>query len=250
MARLIPFLRRSATGRMLAGVVALSLCAAAAPEPPPATTRIGRFVATKTAYPPDVLSRTRSVQGASLMTEPVLRQSNIREIQNFRVFLDKLARRTTDKGELVSTVNDYVNTHVKVTADDNLYNKTDVWAPPINTLILGGDCEDIALVKFWGLAYLGLARQDMFLVVGVSSAVDPPAGHAVLAVRLPSGGPDGSYVLLDSLERRVRSIDDANRFEPVYAVGVDGYWIVDDPTHDWGDFWRSTFKAAADRNGR
>jgi predicted transglutaminase-like cysteine proteinase len=210
---------------------------------------LGRFTITQTDSPPDVLARVGNLREASLLTEAVLEKGDIKEVRAYRDFLRKTARRGS-KADQLKAVNDYVANTVRLVADSNLYKGSDVWAPPINTLILGGDCEDIALVKFWGLAYVGFARQAMFLVVGVSSAVDPPAGHAVLAVRLPSGSSDGSYVLLDSLERRVQSIDEATRFEPVYAVGVDGYWIVDDPTHDWGEFWRSTFKAAADRNGR
>ncbi len=244
MHRSIPFSRRGAAGRALAGAFVLLLCAGAAD--PPATTRIGRFVATRTDTPPEVLSRTRNVREAALMTEPVLRQSNIREIRDFRVFLDKLARKTTDKTELATAVNDYVNVHVRFTPDDNLYNKNDLWAPPINTLILGGDCEDIALVKFWGLHYVGFAREDMFLVVGMSSVVNPPAGHAILSVRLP----DGSFLALDSLERRVLSVDEMTRFEPAYAVGVDGYWTVNDSTRDWGEYWRAAFKKDAERHGR
>ena len=206
--------------------------------------RLGRFTITKTDAPPEVLARGRAANQATLMTQAVLERSNIKEIRGYREFLRKSAR--LDRAAQLAAVNDYVAQHVRVTADANLYQGNDVWAPPINTLTVGGDCEDIALVKSWGLKYMGFPAKDLFLVVGVTSNVTPPEGHAVLVARLPDGG----FYVLDNTDRRILRLEDAKGFEPGYAINSFGYWEVDDPNRSYGDFWRQAFKTSADRHAR
>jgi predicted transglutaminase-like cysteine proteinase len=174
----------------------------------------------------------------------VLEQSNIKEVRAYREFLRKSAR--LDKAAQLKAVNDYVALHVRATADANLYQASDVWAPPINTLTIGGDCEDIALLKYWGLRRIGFPTQDMFLVVGVSTNVDPPEGHAVLVARLS----EADFQVLDNTEPRVLPLEDVKSFEPAYAINTFGYWKVDDPNFSYGDIWRRAFKSAADRHAR
>jgi predicted transglutaminase-like cysteine proteinase len=206
--------------------------------------RLGRFTITKTDAPPDVLARGRAASQATLMTQVVLERSGIKEVRAYRDFLRRSAR--LDRAAQLAAVNDYVTLNVRVTADANLYQGNDVWAPPINTLTVGGDCEDIALVKSWGLKYMGFPAKDLFLVVGVTSNVTPPEGHAVLVARLR----DGRFYVLDNTDRRILRLEDATRFEPAYAINGFGYWEVDDPNRSYGDFWRHAFRMSAERHAR
>jgi predicted transglutaminase-like cysteine proteinase len=205
---------------------------------------LGRFTITQTDSPPDVLARVGNLREASLLTEAVLEKGDIKEVRAYRDFLRKTARRGS-KADQLKAVNDYVANTVRLVADSNLYKGSDVWAPPINTLVLGGDCEDIALLKAWGLRYMGFPAKDVFLVVGVTSNVNPPEGHAVLLARLP----DGEFFVLDNTDPRVLPLNKVTSFQPAYAVNSLGYWHIDDPTRDYGDVWRQAFKAAADRHG-
>lgn len=226
-------------------VIALA-CAAAPPDGNRLEgNRLGRFTITKTDHPPDVLARRDGLVHAALLTNTVLEKGDIKEVRSYRDFLRKTAR-LSSKFDQLTAVNDYVAQHVRVVADSNLYKGNDVWAPPINTLILGGDCEDIALLKSWGLRYIGFPPKDLFLVVGVSSNVKPPEGHAVLVARLP----DGTFFMLDNTDRRVVPFGQVTSFEPAYAVNSLGYWDVDDPNRSYGDFWRQAFQTSAARNAR
>jgi len=244
-----PRRRGGMTARFPAAVAVIALSCAAAQAPSDGNRldgdRLGRFTITKTARPPDVLARTNSVTQASLMTEAVIERGEIKEIRAYRDFLRKTAR-LSSKADQLTAVNDYVTRHVRVMADSNLYKGSDVWAPPINTLIIGGDCEDIALLKGWGLKHIGFPAKDLFLVVGVSSNVNPPEGHAVLVARLP----DGEFFMLDNTDRRVQPFGEVKSFEPAYAVNSLGYWDVDDPNRSYGDFWRQAFHTSADRQSR
>jgi predicted transglutaminase-like cysteine proteinase len=233
--------------RISAAVAVLSLsCAAASPDDNRLDgNRLGRFTITKLDYPPDVLARGGAVKQASVLTEAVLENGEIKEIRSYRDFLRKTAR-LGSKFDQLKAVNGYVSRHVRVIADANLYQRNDVWAPPINTLILGGDCEDIALVKSWGLKYIGFPAKDLFVVVGVSSNVEPPEGHAVLVARLP----DGQFYALDNLDPRVLPFGTIKSFEPAYAVNALGYWNVNDPNRSYSDFWRRAFQASATRHAR
>lgn len=207
--------------------------------------KLGRFTITQAATPPDVLARTDSLKQASLLTEPLFQKSDIKQVKAYRDFLRKAARQGS-KIDQLKAVNDYVSNNVWRVADSNLYQGSDVWAPPINTLVLGGDCEDMAVLKAFGLRYMGFRTEDLFLVVGVSSNVNPPEGHAILVVRVPSG----EFFVLDNTDPRVLPVNEVTSFQPAYAVNWQGYWTIDDPTHDYGDTWRQAFKTAAVRHSQ
>lgn len=205
------------------------------------TQRRGPWLITRTEYPPRLKAMMLSARQSAMATDVVLQRSDIREIRSYRNFLDSKIKGA--KGEIaqLQAVNFYVNTHVKSVEDDDLYSVNDVWAPPINTLTVGGDCEDIALVKYWGLRRLGFAPEDLFLILGISTVTKPPVGHAVLGVRLR----DGAIHVLDTLETAVVAAVDLKRFEPAYALNTAGFWQVDYADRQDGDGWRLQFQLAA-----
>lgn len=227
-----------------AGSFAIALSCAAAPADTNRLVgnKVGRYVITQTKSPPDVLAKSEGLVQAELLTDAILEKSDIKQVRSYRDFLRKTARRES-KYDQLKAVNDYVSNNVMRVGDSNLYEGSDVWAPPINTLVLGGDCEDIALLKAWGLRYMGFSYKDLFLVVGVTSNTNPPEGHAILVARLP----DGAFYVLDNTDPRVLALTEVTSFQPAYAVNRFGYWHIDDPTHDYGDTWRQAFKAAAAR---
>ena len=216
------------------------LCAFGPPEGgTPDVSRLGRFVITKTSYPPEILARVRAVDEATRLTAVLLAQSDIKQIRAYREFLGKASGLPSAEAQL-EAVNDYVNERVLFVDDATLYLGADVWAPPITTLMMGGDCEDLALLKSWGLERLGFSRQNLFLMVGVTANTNPPVGHAVLAVRLQGG----DFVLLDNTEQRVLTVSESKRFEPIYAVNTFGYWDVDDPSRSRDEVWKQALQVA------
>lgn len=241
---------RSRFGRVFGRVSLVAaiglLCAFGPPEGGnPDVSRLGRFVITKTSFPPEIQTRVRAVDEATRLTAVLLEQSDIKEIRAFREFLRRASGLPSAEAQL-EAVNDYVNEHVMFIDDARLYLGADVWAPPITTLMMGGDCEDLALLKSWGLERLGFSRQNLFLMVGVTANTNPPVGHAVLAVRLQGG----EFVLLDNTEQRVMTVSQSKRFEPLYAVNTFGYWDVDDPSRSRDEVWKQALQSARGPDGR
>ncbi|WP_165184066.1 transglutaminase-like cysteine peptidase [Caulobacter soli] len=202
------------------------------------TRRDGPWLITKTDYPPRLKARLVALEQGWTATDVVLQKSDIREIRDYRGFLDTKARDAKDEAAKLELVNTYVNTHVKRVEDYRLYAADDVWSPPVNTLTIGGDCEDISLVKYWGLRRLGFAAEDLFLIFGLSTFKTPPEGHAVLGARLR----DKRVYVLDILETSVIPGNDLTHFEPAYAINTIGFWQVDYADRKDGDAWRMQFQ--------
>lgn len=203
--------------------------------------RAENWLITKMDYPPEVLAHLNSVEREAQATDPTLEISNAPRVRKYREFLDGIAARNISQLEQIKAVNNYVNAHVLQKPDLELDG--DVWAPPLHTLLTGGDCEDIALVKYWGLKRLGFAPQDMFLVMGMTLLTDPPEGHAVQAVRLPNG----SYEVMYSLVSKVEDMQNLKYFEPAYALNEYGFWTIEDPGWIVKDYWHAAFARAIRR---
>jgi predicted transglutaminase-like cysteine proteinase len=223
----------------LAIAVGLTLFAAALP-----VLAGSNLVFTKTDYPDFIRLRARPLRQSEILTAELLARSDIPQVKAYRDFLDKKARRLPPADQLAA-VNAYVNDHVRQTSDFDLYLRDDIWATPVNTLVIGGDCEDIALTKRWGLERLGFAETDVYLIVGVTLTTTPPSGHAVLGVRLAQG----DVRVLDSLQNKIMTPDQAP-FEPAYGLNLLGFWRVDTPGHMGGDYNQRALERAVARQRR
>ena len=59
--------------------------------------------------------------------------------------------------EILKNINTFVNLHIEYVPDLKLYGLKDYWAAPRETMKqMAGDCEDIAILKYWILVRLGL----------------------------------------------------------------------------------------------
>jgi len=199
------------------------------------------LIFTKTDYPDFIMRRSRPFRESQILTAALLSSSDIPQVKAYREFLDKKVRHLP-KAEQLAALNSYVNRHVKQTTDYELYLRDDVWATPVNTLVIGGDCEDIALAKRWGLNRLGYSEADIYLVIGVTLTTTPPTGHAVLAVRLSAN----DVRVLDSLQSVILRPDEAP-FEPAYGLNMFGFWRVDTPGHAGGDYNQRALERALAR---
>lgn len=218
--------------------IAVGLALTVHPSPAPAASNL---IFTKTDYPDFILRRSKPFRESQILTAALLASSDIPQVKAYRDFLDGKTRRLS-RADQLAAVNAYVNQHVRQTSDYELYLRDDIWATPVNTLVIGGDCEDVALTKRWGLARLGFAEADVYLVIGVTLTTRPPTGHAVLAVRLSNT----DVRVLDSLQSRILAPDDAP-FEPAYGLNAFGFWRVDTPGHVGGDYNQRALERALAR---
>jgi predicted transglutaminase-like cysteine proteinase len=223
----------------LAIAIGLSLISHGTP-----TLAASNLIFTKTDFPDFILRRSEPLRKSTILTSALLARSDIPQVKAYREFLDRKVRGLS-RVEQLAAVNSYVNEHVKQTDDFELYLRDDIWATPVNTLVIGGDCEDIALAKRWGLTRLGFNAVDVYLFIGVTLTTTPPSGHAVLGVVFATG----DVWVLDSLQKRILPPDKAP-FEPAYAVNAFGFWRVDTPDHVGEDYNQRALERALVRQRR
>lgn len=96
-------------------------------------------------------------------------------------------------------VNRFFNEHIRYTEDAELWNVSDYWASPRETLEQGaGDCEDFALAKYFTLRELGVPTEHLRLIY-TTLAYNGQA-HMVLAY-WPTVG--SNVMILDNLNTEV-----------------------------------------------
>jgi hypothetical protein len=78
-----------------------------------------------------------------------------------------------------------------------------------------GDCEDYAIAKYVALQEIGIAEDDLRLVVIHDR--DSNFDHAVAAVRY-----DGSWLILDNRTLDMRHDAELTEFEPLFAIDREG----------------------------
>ncbi|WP_182911860.1 transglutaminase-like cysteine peptidase [Sphingomonas cavernae] len=119
-----------------------------------------------------------------------------------------------DRSAQIRLVNGWVNSHLGFADDVD----RDEWASATRAFARGrGDCEDFAIAKLQLLESLGVAGDDLYLVI----VRDEPRGadHAVLAVR------DGaSLAVLDSRSDRILGSDEDAGYRPILSYSTSFAW--------------------------
>jgi len=124
-----------------------------------------------------------------------------------------------DRPRQMLFVQSVVQRTLRYREDLQMWGQPDYWASAAETLSRGGgDCEDLAIVKYQALLALGFAPGDLVLSVGRDLV---RGDHALLLVR--EG--DTWWVLDDKYPRPVRA-DDQTGFEPVMSFsGASAQWL-------------------------
>lgn len=118
--------------------------------------------------------------------------------------------------ERIATVNRWVNQN-RYVSDKEAFGLRDYWATPREFLAGAGDCEDFAILKYLSLRALGIAADDMRIVVLEDTRDGLP--HAVLVVRI-----DGAAVVLDNRTSIIAAPMEVPHYRAYYAVNEYGWW--------------------------
>lgn len=124
--------------------------------------------------------------------------------------------------KMLDHINAITNNSILYVDDFDHYHK-DYWAPPIETLTNGGDCEDIALLK---AVALHLKRWDddnaansMHLLVGLMNQNNKTVPHAALEVDTA----DDEHYVMNNLTDSIVTFDTMNlRMKPLYMMDATG----------------------------
>lgn len=130
---------------------------------------------------------------------------------------------TADK---LKRVNEFFNRRVRFDADQAIWNKSDYWATPLETLAKGrGDCEDFTIAKYFTLLNLNIPNEKLRLIY-VKARMGGSAGtleqaHMVLAY-YPT--PDAEPLVLDNLITDVRPASRRPDLTPVFSFNRQGIY--------------------------
>ena len=98
------------------------------------------------------------------------------------------------------------------------WNLPDYWATPFQFMRKNGDCEDYAISKYMALRDLGIAPDDMRIVV--LNDLNLRVAHAVLAVYV-----NGKPYILDNQISKVVPATSIRHYQPVYSINENGWWL-------------------------
>jgi predicted transglutaminase-like cysteine proteinase len=116
-------------------------------------------------------------------------------------------------------VNDFVNRNIVFEDDFSIWEQTDYWATPLETIGQGrGDCEDFAIFKYLSLRSAGIPDSRLRLIY-VKAKLNTPNGpllqaHMVLAYYAT---PNAEPLVLDNLDKTIRPASKRNDLHPVFS---------------------------------
>jgi len=118
--------------------------------------------------------------------------------------------------EKLKVVNRYFN-RWPYKVDRELYGVSEFWATPQEFMKRSGDCEDYSIAKFFALRDLGMANEDLRVVILMDRI--RRLGHAVLAVYAM-----GDILILDSLTDLIFSHKKYRHYVPQYSMNETTRW--------------------------
>jgi predicted transglutaminase-like cysteine proteinase len=136
----------------------------------------------------------------------------------------------TDK-EKIHQINQFFNTQVIFQEDRVLWNNLDYWSTPLETLgKAGGDCEDYAIAKYFGLLEAGVDVKKLRLIYVKAQIGDSSSrlfqAHMVLGYYETD---DSIPYILDNLISSVELANDRPDLKPVFSFNSDGIWVGNKP---------------------
>lgn len=130
-----------------------------------------------------------------------------------------------DERALLERVNRFVNRSVQHGEDHDIWGQADYWATPQETLGRGrGDCEDIAIAKYFGLVRLGVPSERLRLTFVKS--LEQQRAHMVLAYY---GDERAEPLILDNLRAQILPAGQRGDLLPVYAFNNHGIFLGSAP---------------------
>lgn len=121
-------------------------------------------------------------------------------------------------------VNDFVNKNIVFEDDILVWQQSDYWATPLETIGRGrGDCEDFSIIKYISLRLAGIPNTKLRLVY-VKARLNTPTGvrlqaHMVLAYYAT---PTSEPFILDNLESSIQLASKRGDLQPVFSFNSEG----------------------------
>ena len=136
-----------------------------------------------------------------------------------------IGRTPSDREQLLSRVNAWVNRNIAYRDDSAQFGTADYWADARMTLRnRAGDCEDYAILKMQMLAAAGIAREDMMLTLARDTL--RRNDHAVLLVKH-----NGAWVMLDMTNNKLAPAAADYGYRPIMSFAANQRFIHGTPVN-------------------
>jgi predicted transglutaminase-like cysteine proteinase len=130
--------------------------------------------------------------------------------------------RKLPEAEKLKRLNDFFNRNIVFGEDVSIWNQSDYWATPIETIGRGqGDCEDFAIVKYYSLKLAGIPVNKMRLIYVKAQQGGGQRAHMVLAYY---ASPSTEPVVLDNLDPVIKPASKRPDLVPVFSFNSQGIY--------------------------
>lgn len=135
-----------------------------------------------------------------------------------------VSARTLGEEAKLKRINDFFNRNIAFDDDINIWQQSDYWATPLETIGKGaGDCEDFAIAKYYSLRLAGVPDSKMRLIY-VKARLKTATGviqqaHMVLAYY---ASPGAEPQVLDNLDTTIRTASKRPDLQPVFSFNSQG----------------------------
>ena len=133
------------------------------------------------------------------------------------------AARSLKEEARLERVNTFINRRIAFDDDISVWEKSDYWATPLETIGQGaGDCEDFAIIKYVSLRMAGVPGNKLRLIYAKArvQGVDGPVSlaHMVLAYYAT---PDATPLILDNLNKTILPATQRKDLQPIFSFNSD-----------------------------
>lgn len=183
-------------------------------------------------WPVWLLALLTLAASAALNTSLMREQMQTRYGEDGVALLDAWQRMLSDAQPLASAqqvvqVNNFFNQQIRYSEDLPLWQQSDYWATPLETLGLrAGDCEDYSIAKYLSLLALGIPPSQLRLIYVRAQIGGPHSklfqAHMVLGYYPAT---DATPLILDSLVHSLLPANERPDLRPVFSFNSQGLWI-------------------------
>lgn len=135
------------------------------------------------------------------------------------------AAKAVNEDAKLKRVNDFINRSIVFDNDISIWEQSDYWATPLETIgQRGGDCEDFAIIKYVSLRLAGVPVHKLRLVYVKARMKGPSGGevqqaHMVLAYYAT---PTSEPLVLDNLDKSIQPASKRPDLQPVFSFNSEG----------------------------
>ncbi|WP_261842058.1 transglutaminase-like cysteine peptidase [Aliamphritea ceti] len=145
-------------------------------------------------------------------------------ITNWQALLESSTDLSTE--EKLFKINNFFNKRVRFESDRQIWQQTDYWATPLETLAKArGDCEDFSIAKYFSLILLGIPEEQLQLTYVNATRSFPGRKVNQTHMVVTYFPEDSGSLVLDNLVSEIRPSSERSDLKTIFSFNDDGFWV-------------------------